>query len=80
MQFYHYAKDLNGRSTGKPDKTCHDHLIDALRYSVMTIVQGYGKKPKQDEFIWEKYLEDEEYNFNLIWPRKSRGRRNDGKT
>ena len=66
MQFYHYGKDISGNSTGKPDKTCHDHLCDALRYGIMTIIQGYGQQPHQNEHIWDKYLEDEEYNFNII--------------
>ena len=43
MQYYHYGKDISGVSTGRPDKSCHDHLIDALRYAVMTIIQGKGQ-------------------------------------
>ena len=59
IQFYHYGKDLNGNSTGKPDKTCEDHLCDAMRYGVMSIIQGFGEPQK----TYSQYWEDEEDDF-----------------
>ena len=61
LQFYHYGKDINGNSTGKPDKSCEDHLCDAMRYGVMSIIQGYGEPP-QPFHNWEDDYEDFHYN------------------
>ena len=66
MEFYHYGKDIQGNSTGKPDKSCHDHLIDAMRYATMTIIQGYGQRTRNnDNLEWDPLGEDD-YNFNII--------------
>ena len=66
MSFYHYGKDIQGNSTGKPDKNCSDHCIDALRYGVMTIIQGYGDSPKKNPNIWDKYIDDDDFEYHII--------------
>ena len=45
MENYGYGVDNNGISTGKPKKYSEDHLCDAFRYAVMTIIQGFGMQP-----------------------------------
>lgn len=62
LENYGYGKDVNGQSTGKPAKHSEDHLLDAFRYAVMTIIQGHG----QPEFTnpWDEYGQDDDFNFN----------------
>ena len=47
IENYGYGKDMHGRPTGKPDSKCVDHLCDAFRYGVMTIIQGLGQPMNQ---------------------------------
>ena len=48
---------------GKPKKYSVDHLIDALRYAVMTIIQGYGEALYGSHNPWTEE-EEEEYFHN----------------
>ena len=59
IEGYGYGKDNNGQPTGKPAKYQQDHLCDAFRYAVMTIIQGYGASRWREAHVWEKYQEDE---------------------
>ena len=51
MEHYGYGKDNNGITTGKPKKYSDDHLCDAMRYAVMSIIQGLGSKPYRKDFL-----------------------------
>ena len=62
MQFYHYGKTIAGESTGKPDKNCHDHLLDASRYAIMSIIQHLGQAEKKS--YWDQVEDDEEDKYN----------------
>ena len=63
IEGYGYGKDNNGQSTGKPAKYQQDHLCDAFRYAVMTIIQDYGESRFGDQYSSSE-LDDEEYFYN----------------
>ena len=60
IEQYGYGKDVSGKTTGKPKKYSDDHLCDALRYAVLTIIQGHGD-PLHQTILHE---EDEDFFFN----------------
>ena len=61
IENYGYGKDANGQSTGKPAKGSDDHLCDAFRYAVMSIIQGLGQPARTYEEYWQ---EDDDFTFN----------------
>ena len=61
IENYGYGKDINGQSTGKPAKNSEDHLIDAFRYAVMTIIQGHGDEPFKNP--WDDFEQDDDFVF-----------------
>lgn len=63
IENYGYGKDVNGQSTGKPAKNSEDHLLDAMRYGVMTVIQGHGAISVREEF---PDYDDSEYDDYII--------------
>ena len=62
IQSYGYGKDAKGISTGKPKKNSDDHLCDAFRYAVMTIIQGKGKPLRDDSWDNDYFADEEPWN------------------
>ena len=60
IEQYGYGKTVNGDSTGKPKDKSDDHLCDAMRYAVMTVIQGFGDA--RVTYWQENDYEDFEYN------------------
>ena len=58
IESYGYGKDINGQSTGKPAKYSNDHLCDAMRYVVMTIIQGKGASMRAHS-SWDDDIDDD---------------------
>lgn len=61
IENYGYGKDTQGQSTGKPAKGSEDHLCDAFRYAVMTIIQGYGESTSKEHSSDDYYYNDDEF-------------------
>ena len=62
IEAYGYGKDVNGQTTGKPAKYSEDHLCDAMRYAVMTIIQGKGQAMSVID-AWDDE-DDSEFHYN----------------
>ena len=54
IENYGYGLDNNGVTTGKPAKYSNDHLCDAMRYAVMSVIQGLGTKSYRKDFFADK--------------------------
>ena len=62
---YGYGKDGQGHSTGKPKKNSDDHLCDAFRYAVMSVIQDKGQPIGTNKWgeEFDSLINDEEFFF-----------------
>ena len=61
-EFNNYSYDSNG----KPMKGSEDHLLDAFRYAVMSVIQGIGTQPAGKAQFWYDNNDDgnDDYYYN----------------
>ena len=45
---------------GKPEKNSEDHLCDAFRYAVMSVIQGLGIEAQTRGRVWYDQIQDDD--------------------
>ena len=60
-QIEEYSYDVNGRL-----KDGNDHCVDAVRYAIMSIIQGYGQPLNIPNKFDDAGFDDDEFEYNII--------------